>query len=177
MACASSARGITPNDLSAAEGPAARLRICLDADALFAGAASVTGASHVVLQLGELGIIEVGLPDQARAEAERNLAFKLPAALPAFRTLVNACCQPLSMAPAEASIVLTDAGEADPKDAPILASALAAGCSWLVTFNVRDYRTARIRVSEPGPFLEALRAQLVGLGGQSDMPDRDLSWR
>lgn len=160
----SSARGTTPSDLSAPERSGARLRICLDADALFAGAASATGASHVVLQLGELGIIQVGLPDQARIEAERNLTAKLPAALPAFRTLVDACCQPLPMAAAEDSASLADADEADPKDAPILAAALAAGCRWLVTFNVRDYRTARIRVSEPGPFLEALRAELVAIG-------------
>jgi len=88
----------------------------------------------------------------------------LPAALPAFRTLIDACCQPLPMSPAEDSANLADAGEADPKDAPILAAALAAGRSWLVTFDVRDYGTARLRVSEPGPFLEALRAELVALG-------------
>jgi predicted nucleic acid-binding protein len=140
------------------------LRICLDADALFAGAASVMGASHVILQLGELGIIEVGVPDQARAEAERNLAAKLPAALPALRTLVDACCVGLGMGSEEESAAIAEAGEADPKDAPILASALAGGCGWLVTFNVRDYRTDRIPVSKPGDFIEALRGELLRLG-------------
>lgn len=133
----------------------------MDADALFAGAASVTGASHVILQLGDLGIIEIGLPEQARIEAERNLTSKLPAALPAFRALVGACTTPLPMAPRATSDRLARAGHADPKDAPILAAALAGDCRWLVTFNVRDYRTDLIRVSEPGPFLEDLRAQLV----------------
>jgi len=133
----------------------------MDADVLFAGAASVTGASHVILQLGELGIIEVGVPEQARIEAERNLTSKLPAALPAFRTLVGACTTPLPMAPRAISNRLARAGHADPKDAPILAAALAGDCRWLVTFNVRDYRTDLLRVSEPGPFLEDLRAQLV----------------
>ena len=136
----------------------------MDADALFAGSASVTGASHLVLQLGELGIIEVGLPDQARVEAERNLAAKLPAVLPAFRAIVDACCIVLPMPAAAASQALADAGEADPKDAPILAAALAAECRWLVTF-VRDYRTRRISVSEPGRFLDALRGELLALGG------------
>lgn len=139
------------------------MRVCLDADALFAGAASVTGASHVVLQLGELGIIEVGVPEQARIEAERNLAQKLPAALPAFRTLFDLSCTLLPMASAEVTADLAKAGEADPKDAPILASALAAGCRWLITFNLRDFRTSGIRVSEPGGFLQALRANLIGL--------------
>jgi predicted nucleic acid-binding protein len=141
-----------------------RLRICLDADALFAGAASVSGASHVILQLGELGIIEVGVPDQVRAEAERNLASKLPAALPALRTLVDGCCIGLAMASKAGSAAIAQAGEADPKDAPILASALDAGCGWLVTFNVRDYRTDRIRVSKPGDFIETLRGELLRLG-------------
>lgn len=141
-----------------------RLRICLDADALFAGAASVSGASHVILQLGELGIIEVGVPDQARVEAERNLAAKVPGALPAFRTLVEGCCIGLAMASEAESLSIADSGEADSKDAPILASAIAAGCEWLVTFNVRDYSTGRIRVSSPGEFLEALRGELLQLG-------------
>ena len=115
----------------------------------------------MVLQLGELGIIQVGVPEQARIEAERNLTSKLPAALPAFRALVDACSTPLAMAPRAVSRRLARAGEADPKDAPILAAALAGDCSWLITFNLRDYRTDRIRVSEPGPFIEALRAYLV----------------
>jgi len=144
-----------------AESAARRLRICLDADALFAGAASDTGASHVVLQLGELGIIEVGLPVQAREEAERNLAVTLPPALPALRALIDACTVPLPMAPAAAAGRLARAGEAHPKDAPILASAIAARCEWLITFNLRDYRTTRLRVDEPGPFLEELRQRLV----------------
>lgn len=137
----------------------------MDADALFAGAASVSGASHVVLQLGELGIIEVGVPEQARTEAQRNLTLKLPAALPAFRSLIDVCTTPLPMASRATSNRLARAGNADSKDAPILASALAGGCRWLVTFNVRDYRTDRIHVSEPGPFLEDLRAQLAARGG------------
>ena len=115
----------------------------------------------MILQLGELGIIEVGVPDQARAEAERNLTAKLPAALPALRALVDACCIGLAMASEAKSAAIAQAGEADPKDAPILASALAAGCGWLVTFNVRDYRTDRIQVSNPGDFLDALRGELL----------------
>lgn len=132
----------------------------------------MTGASHVILQLGELGIIEIGLPEQARTEAERNLRAKLPAALPAFRTLIEACCHPLPMAPVEAATALAEAGQADPKDAPILASALDAGCSWLVTFNVRDYRTNRLQVSEPGRFLEELRARLLAMGGEEPRTSR-----
>lgn len=152
--------------MAAADRPRqSRLRVCLDADALFAGAASVSGASHVILQLGELGIIEVGVAEQARAEAERNLQAKRPPALPAFRSLTDACTTPLPMATRAAATRLARDGEADPKDAPILAAALKAGCRWLVTFNVRDYRTDRLRVVAPGPFLEALRELLAAQRG------------
>lgn len=104
------------------------------------------------------------MPEQARAEAERNLAAKLPAALPAFRTLLEACCSGLPMASDAESLAIAESGEADPKDAPILASALAAGCGWLVTFNLRDYRSDRIRISNPSNFVEALRGELLQLG-------------
>lgn len=164
MASASSGPITTSIGLSADRPAPPRLRLCMDADALFAGAASVSGASHVVLQLGELGIIEVGVPEQARVEAERNLASKLPAALPAFRTLVDACTTPLAMATPATSRRLARQGEADVMDPPILAAALAADCRWLITFNVRDYPTDRIRVLEPGPFLEELREQLAARG-------------
>lgn len=118
----------------------------------------------MVLQLGELRIIDVRVADQARAEAERNLADKLPAALPAFRALVDACTSPIPMVSPSAVRRLSRAGEADAKDAPILAAAIAADCRWLLSFNVRSYRTERIRVSQPGPFLEELRAILVSEG-------------
>jgi len=142
----------------------------VDADVLFAGAASVSGASHLILQLGELGIIEVGVPRQAREEAERNLAIKLPAALPALRAILAASCIDLHMTSSAVADRIADAGEADPKDAPILAAAIAGACAWLVTFNVRDYRSDRIRVATPGALVAALRTELLRLGEKPPKP-------
>ena len=147
-----------------------RLKVCVDADVLFAGAASVSGASHLILQLGELGIIEVGVPGQGREEAERNLAIKLPAALPGLRAILAASCVDLPMSSSAVSDAMADAGEADPKDAPILAAAIAGGCAWLVTFNVRDYRSDRIRVATPGVLVAALRTELLRLGEKPPKP-------
>jgi hypothetical protein len=48
-----------------------------------------------------------------------------------------------------AADAMADVGEADPKDAPILAAAIAGTCAWLVTFNLRDYRSDRVRVATP----------------------------
>ena len=150
--------------------PRPRLKVCVDADVLFAGAASVSGASHLILQLGELGILEVGVPGQAREEAERNLAIKLPAALPALRAILAASCLALPMAPSSVADAVAQAGEADPTDAPILAAAIAGGCAWLVTFNVRDYRSDRIMVATPGVLVAALRTELLRLGEKPPKP-------
>jgi len=54
--------------------------VFLDADVIFVGAAAPTehGASHVVLRLGEITLIDCVASTQAITEVERNLAEKLP---------------------------------------------------------------------------------------------------
>jgi predicted nucleic acid-binding protein len=137
-----------------------RPKVFVDADVLIAGSASTAGASHMILRLGELGLIDATSSAQARSEAERNLARKLPAWLPAFRALADAACEWVDdPSPEQIDAVR---GQADPKDQPILASAVAAGCEWLVTFNISDYRPSvgSIRVSQPGEFVQAIREML-----------------
>jgi predicted nucleic acid-binding protein len=141
-----------------------RLRVFIDADVLFAGSASTTGASHVVLLMAELGLVEGLISAQVMNEVERNLTDKLPAALPAFRAIAGACCRVVSNPAPGDSEAMSRAGMADPKDAPILAAALAHDCRWLVTFNVRDFRPdSRIRVGAPAQLLSALRERLAGM--------------
>lgn len=134
-----------------------------DADVLVAGAASASGASHLVLKLGELGLLEVVASAQVRREAEGALARKLPAALPAFRGLADAAIDWLSDPAAEA--VREHAGEADEKDLPILVAAIEAAADVLLTFNTRHYRrrTSPPRIERPGAFLQRLRARLQDL--------------
>lgn len=111
-----------------------------------------------------MGVIQAFTSRQAREEVERNLVIKLPAALPAFRAIVAAACHPASEPTAAAIRRLMTEEACDPKDCAILAAALATDCAWLLTFNVRDYHTGdRIRVSEPGAFVAALRDRLSGL--------------
>ncbi len=133
---------------------------------LIAGAASTTGASHLVLRLSELGLIDGFVSAQAVREAERNLERKVPAAIPAFRALLAAACRPVGDPSADRIAALRD--QADPKDVPILAAALDHGCHWLLTFDTKDFRPAsnRILVAQPGAFIEALRRMLEALGEQ-----------
>jgi predicted nucleic acid-binding protein len=140
--------------------------VFIDADALMAGSASSTGASHLILRLGELGLIDVVSSAQVRAEVERNLARKVPAALPAFQALANAACTWVPQPPPRKVAAIRS--QADPKDGPILAAAIESGCEWLVTFNTRHFRPKgeAVRVASPGEFVEGLRALLEDLANE-----------
>ncbi|MBL7062614.1 MAG: PIN domain-containing protein [Anaerolineae bacterium] len=147
-------------------------RVFVDADVLFAGAASPSehGASLVILRMGEITLIEPLTSQQVIAEAERNLEEKLPQALPAFRLLVSRCLRvvpdprPEDLAPY--------AGAADPKDLPILVAAVREVCPWLVTFNVRHFQPglSDITVLRPGDFVLHVRDLLAHLSPVGEEP-------
>lgn len=143
-----------------------KLRVFIDADALFAGAASPSdhGASLVVLRMAEITLIDALASEQVIAETKRNLTNKLPETLPAYRVLVQRCLQ-IVPDPTPAAIEEHE-GKADAKDLPILVAALREGCPWLVTFNVRDYQPGdpAVTVLSPGDFLQEIRHLLGRLG-------------
>ena len=140
-------------------------RVFVDANVLFAGAASPSehSASLAVLRLAEITLVEALTSEQVIVEAERNLAKKLPQALPAFRLLVSRCLR-VASDPQPADL-LPHAGLADPKDLPILVAALREGCRWLVTFNVRDFQPGHpdVNVVRPGEFVLLVRDLLTHL--------------
>ena len=145
--------------------PSRKPRIFVDADVLFAGAAgpSQHGASLVILRMAEITLVEAVCSRQIVVEAERNLAQKLPEALPAFRLLVSRC---LLIVPDPLLADLAPyAGLVDAEDLPILVAALREGCSWLITFNERHCRPghSRVTVLRPGEFLLRVRELLAHL--------------
>ena len=128
-----------------------RPRVFVDADVLFAGAASPSehSASLVVLRLAELTLIEALTSQQVIAEVERNLAAKLPRELPTFRLIVSRC---LEVAPTPRLVDLEPyAGRADREDLPILVAALREACQWLVTFNIRHFQPGHPRLATVRP--------------------------
>ena len=139
-------------------------KVFVDADVIFAGAASPTehAASHVVLQMGEITLIDCVSSEQAAKEVERNLSDKIPEKLPDFQLLVSRSVhivddpQPGDLAAYK--------GQADPKDLPILVAAMKEECSHLLTFNVRHFTPAspKITVQPPSGFLFTVRS-LLGL--------------
>ena len=143
----------------------ARPRLFVDADVLFAGSASPSqhGASLLVLRMAEITLVEALTSEQVMAEAERNLADKLPQAVPAFRLLASRCLRVVpDPSPAD---LPPHRGQADPEDLPILVAALREGCPWLVTFNVRHFQPGHpdVTVLRPGEFLLRVRDRLARL--------------
>jgi hypothetical protein len=142
-----------------------RLRVFIDADVLFAGAASPSehGASLVILRMAEITLLDAVASQQVVSEAERNLAAKIPDALPAFRLLASRCLRVVS--DPEPPDLSRWAGLADDKDLSILVAAVREQCPWLVTHNVRHFRPGHssIVVLRPGEFLWRVREQLAAL--------------
>ncbi|MCC6628167.1 MAG: PIN domain-containing protein [Chloroflexi bacterium] len=155
--------GSDPGARPAGWQPAPALRVYVDADVLFAGAASTTGASHDLLLLGELGLIAAMTAPQAIDEARRNLAAKAVRALPAFDRIVERSIY-LAPTPSVAAVAAL-AGQAHPEDLPHLAAALEAGCRWLVTFNVGHFQPGHptVAVVTPGTLVQRARTHLLGL--------------
>lgn len=137
----------------------------VDADVLFAGSASPVehSASLMILTLSEVTLIRALVSEQVITEVERNLEAKIPKALPVFRHLVSRC---LTVVPdPELEELAVYQGLADPKDLPILVSAVREKCAWLVTFNIRDYQPGHpdVVVLRPGDFISRIREQLTML--------------
>jgi hypothetical protein len=140
-------------------------RVFIDADVLFAGAASPQehGASLMVLRLAELTLIDVVTSQQVVAEAERNLDAKLPRVLPVFQLLIDRSLRVVRDPSWEE--LLFYKGWAEKKDLPVLVAALREQCSFLVTFNLRHYYPGKgsIIVFKPGDFVLRVRDLLTQL--------------
>lgn len=139
------------------------VRIFCDANVLIAGAASTTGASHILLQLSELTLLDCLTSPYAVTEAERNLLAKLPAALPAFRLLLEAAVRVTP--PPPPSMVRKIAGQAHSKDLPILAAAISGEADFLATFNTRHFRPRNTPpiILQPRDILSRIRSALTRL--------------
>lgn len=142
---------------------AAQPRIFVDTSVLIAGSFSKSGASYILLQLAGLTLLDGRISPDVRTEALRNVAAKLPAALLQLRVMLKDVLTEGAPVTAEQLEIATQ--YADPKDQPILASAIAQQCRYLVTLNEKDFwpPPSLILVVRPGDLLRALRAQLSGV--------------
>ena len=133
-------------------------RVFVDADVIIAGLRSTSGASHLLLRVGELGLLHMVTSEQVRVEVERNLTRMLPSALPAFRVLLEL----FEVVPdASEAMVARLRGQGHAKDLPILGSAVESSCGLLITFNVKDFKPKRdVVVERPSDFIARLRRRI-----------------
>ncbi|HEY9702104.1 MAG TPA: PIN domain-containing protein, partial [Allocoleopsis sp.] len=64
------------------------IRVFFDTSVLIAGLASKTGASHAVLMMAEIGLIQMVISQQVILECQRNLIKKVSLSLSIFEELL-----------------------------------------------------------------------------------------
>jgi predicted nucleic acid-binding protein len=116
--------GVTPDDLP---------RAFVDSSALMAATLSATGAAYDLLEAGQQGRIALVVSPYVLREVERNLNRKAPRGLNALweRRDQLGSIDPLP------SLIDDVARHVEPKDAPIVAAAVAAQADYLVTYDRR----------------------------------------
>jgi predicted nucleic acid-binding protein len=136
--------------------------VYFDADVIVSGCRSTVGASHVLLRIAEYGLIRPMTSELAIEEAERHIKSVSASAAEAFSAAVRDVFATPVPAPTIAEVEAVKE-QADPKDVAHLAAALAHGASYLVTFNVRDYRPAAgsLIVLRPGDLIDRLRTLIA----------------
>lgn len=116
-------------------------RVFLDANVYFAGCASPTGASALILRLALQGRVEVTVSPLVLREAERNLRRKRPPNdLNAFHQFLKQATLRVIPAPPETAWRRYE-GVIHPKDVPVLAAAVASQATYLVTLDQRHFMT------------------------------------
>lgn len=135
--------------------------IFADSSVIIAGAGSSTGASRAVLTLAELGFLKVVISQLVLEESQRNIAKKLPAALPVFTQLLATIKPEIIPDPTleecQQWITIIEA-----KDTPIIAAALSAKVNRLLTLNTKDFTaevaaTTGLIIQTPGNFIQDIR--------------------
>ena len=142
-----------------------KLKVFLDTSALIAGIASSRGAARAVLQLAEVGLIEVLVSKQVIVEGDRNIEMKLPEILSEYREFIKILSPVLIDDPSQKEYEKF-CKVINPDDAPILASAVGSGADFLVTwdkkhFMHKDVQTySNLKIVTPGEFLKHFRKHI-----------------
>lgn len=139
-----------------------RPKVFLDTSALIAGIVSSKGAARAVLQLAEIGLIELIVSRQVIVEADRNIEEKLPEMLSEYREFIK-LLEPVLVDDPCGKDVAKYLTVINPDDAPILASAVISGADFLITWDRKHFIGKNIRIHSnlkivtPGEFLKHFR--------------------
>lgn len=145
-----------------------KINLFLDSSALMAGIISAQGGARALLLLAEDGKINITVSEQVIAEVERNIARKVPRALPFVREMILQANLSIVRDPPPQDVLRCKDWIAHPADVPILVAAARAQVDYLVTLNTRhfldDPETAirsGLRIGTPGDALAWLRGQFL----------------
>ena len=139
-----------------------RPKVFLDTSALIAGIASSGGAARAVLQLAEIGLIEVIVSRQVIVEADRNIEEKLPKMLDDYREFMELLSPVLIDDPRQKEVERF-LKVINYDDAPILASAVGSGADFLITWDRKHFIGKNIHIQSnlkivtQGEFLKYFR--------------------
>lgn len=136
-----------------------KLRVFLDSNVIRSGLFSDRGAPRIILDILslELPVLAAVTGAYNISEVERNLAGKLPAALPVFHSCLKTIGFEIVPLPATEDISLWRGATAD-KDLPVLASAVLGGADVLVTEDERHLLKIK---KQPLPFRNLSPAEFL----------------
>lgn len=140
------------------------LKIFFDANVLIAGSFSQTGASFLLLQSCELGLLKGLTCKQVIDECQENIREKLPQAEATFEKIVANSVEVLANSTWSEMNKFQDM--AHRKDLPILTVALKVEANYLVTFNTEDFNPdpkLGLVVCKPEEMLKQIRSKLMAL--------------
>jgi len=145
--------------------PSGANRVFLDSNVIISGLLSATGAPRIILDLLCLHLPNLhGLTGAYNMmEIERNLARKLPAALPVFQEYLPRMNLEIIPLPTYEELEPWFGVTAD-KDVPVIVSAINGAADFLVTGDTEDFGALMRR--DDLPFKVLLPAELVVLAGE-----------
>jgi predicted nucleic acid-binding protein len=141
--------------------------IFFNSSALMAGIISSEGAARALLLLAEDEKIGITVSEQVIAEVERNLARKVPKALPFARDMILQAKVLIVRDPGVEEVLQHQDWIQHAPDVPILLAAFNARVDFLATLNSRHFiddpqvsQRSGLRIGTPGDALAWVREQL-----------------
>jgi predicted nucleic acid-binding protein len=147
------------------------IKIFLDSSALMAGIISNSGASRALLLLGEDEKLLLFVSEQVIVEIERNIARKIPEALPFAREMIRHAKIQIVRDPSKEEVISHLDWISHQADVPVLIAAVRAKAGFLATLNVKHFiddpdvaRMSGMLIGTPGDALLWVRKQLTKNG-------------
>lgn len=120
-----------------------RLKVFIDSSVLLAAALSLTGAGNELIKQGLQGHLDIYFSDYVFGEVERNLWRKNPDGIESFQFIKS---QARNIVNPPEALAQMAAQTVEPKDAPIIAAAIMAGATYIVSYDRRHLVSKRVEI-------------------------------